>query len=338
MPIKVLVVDDSLFMRKIITDSIKTMTEVELSDTAQNGFFALTRVKNNPPDIITLDIEMPVMNGLETIKEIRKFSSIPILMLSASDDQETTIHALEIGAQDFITKPENINENKEAFAQDLESRIKALVNGSTKIEEERKTIVKNKPKIIHRPDIINVLMIGASTGGPKIVTKFVQELPANLSVPVFIVQHMPKGFTTSFAKRMNNLAKVPVIEAEHRMVYKAGTVYLAPGGKHMVIRNKRIMLLDSAKVHSVRPAVDPLFKSLVDKFGDKSLGIILTGMGKDGTDGALAIKEKGGYVIAQNEESCIVYGMPRYANEAGAVDELLSIEEIIAATDEILEE
>lgn len=334
--IKVLVVEDSLLMRRVIIDSIREMEGVELLDTAQNGFFALTKLERLKPDIITLDIEMPVMDGLETIKKIREISSVPIIMLSASEDQETTIYALEIGAQDFITKPENIDENKDQFRENLESHIKALVNGSAKKSKEIKKKPKKKIVKTKGPDQIDVLMIGASTGGPSVLTEIVKNLPANLSVPVFIVQHMPEGFTASFAERMNTLAKVPVLEAKHRMRYEPGTVYLAPGGKHMVIRNQRILLLDTAKIHSVRPAVDPLFESLVDHFGSRTLGLILTGMGRDGAAGALAIHNAGGYVLAQNEETCVVYGMPRYAYEAGAVNELLSIEEIIERTNEIV--
>lgn len=340
--IKVLVVEDSLLMRRVIVDAIDQMDGVELLDTAQNGFFALTKLDRLQPDIITLDIEMPVMDGLETIKKIREISSVPIIMLSASDDQETTIHALEIGAQDFITKPENIHENRADFIDNLESHIKALVDGSAQPQKKsRKKIPPKRARKINtrnRPNQVEVLMIGASTGGPNVLTQIVKSLPANLSIPVFIVQHMPEGFTASFAERMNALAPVTVVEAKHRMRYEPGIVYLAPGGKHMVIRNKRILLLDTAKIHSVRPAVDPLFESLVERFGSKSLGIILTGMGKDGAAGAQAVRTAGGYMLAQNEESCIVYGMPRYAYEAGAVHELLDVEQIIEAINEIVRE
>lgn len=333
--IRVLVVEDSLFMRRVISDAIGSMEGIEVADTAQNGVFALSKLKTSKPDIITLDIEMPVMDGLETIKKIREVSSVPIIMLSAMDDQETTIHALEIGAQDFITKPENISQNKEEFTESLESNIRALVDQPVK---KVKTSSRKKESIVvgTRPTKIDALMIGASTGGPNVLTKIVSSLPANLSIPVFIVQHMPEGFTASFAKRMDSLADVPVVEAENRMLVKPGTVYLAQGGKHMVVRNKRIQLLDTEKIHSVKPAVDPLFESVVDHHGGNTLGVILTGMGRDGAAGCLDIKRAGGYVIAQNEESCVVYGMPRHAYEAGAVNELLSIEEIIETINEIV--
>lgn len=333
--IRVLVVEDSLFMRRVISDAIGNMEGVELADTAQNGVFALSKLATVKPDIITLDIEMPVMDGLETLKKIREVSSVPIIMLSAMNDQETTIHALEIGAQDFITKPENISQNKEEFTDNLESHIKALVDQPVK---KVRSASRKKEKIVPgtRPSKIDALMIGASTGGPNVLTQIVKSLPANLSIPVFIVQHMPEGFTASFSKRMNSLAKVPVVEAENRMLIKAGTVYLAPGGKHMIVRNKRIQLLDTAKVHSVKPAVDPLFESVVNHYGRNTLGVILTGMGRDGAAGCLDIKRAGGYVIAQNEESCVVYGMPRHAYEAGAVNELLSIEEIIESINKIV--
>lgn len=335
MTVRVLVVEDSLFMRRIISDAIGNMKGIEVADTAQNGVFALSKLATVKPDIITLDIEMPVMDGLETIKKIREVSSVPILMLSAMDDQETTIHALEIGAQDFIAKPENISENRKEFTENLESHIKALVDQPVK---KVRRASRKKEKVISgsRPQKIDALMIGASTGGPNVLTQIVRSLPENLSIPVFIVQHMPEGFTASFAKRMNSLAKVPVVEAENRMLIEAGTVYLAPGGKHMVVRNKRIQLLETAKIHSVRPAVDPLFESVVNRYGGNTLGVILTGMGRDGAAGCLDIKKAGGYVIAQNEESCVVYGMPRHAYEAGTVNELLSIEEIIESINEIV--
>lgn len=333
--IRVLVVEDSLFMRRVISDAIGNMDGVELVDTAQNGVFALSKLATVKPDIITLDIEMPVMDGLETLKKIREVSSVPIIILSAMDDQETTIHALEIGAQDFITKPENISKNKKKFTENLESHIKALVDKP--FERARRTSRKKEGIVTGtRPSKVDALMIGASTGGPNVLTRIVRSLPEKLSIPVFIVQHMPEGFTASFAKRMNSLAKVPVVEAENRMLIKAGTVYLAPGGKHMVVRNKRIQLLDTEKVHSVRPAVDPLFESVVNHYGRSTLGVILTGMGRDGAAGCLDIKRAGGYVIAQNEESCVVYGMPRHAYEAGAVNELMSIEEIIESINMIV--
>lgn len=335
MAIKVLVVEDSLFMRRVISDAIKEMDGVELADTAQNGVFALSKLDTVKPDIITLDIEMPVMDGLETLKKIREVSSVPIIMLSAMYDQETTIYALEIGAQDFITKPENISLNKKEFTENLESHIKALADQPRK---NSKRTNRDKEKIIvgTRPTTIDALTIGASTGGPNVLTQIVASLPANLSIPVFIVQHMPEGFTASFAKRMDTLSKVPVVEAENRMLIRPGVVYLAPGGKHMVIRHKRIQLLDTAKVHSVRPAVDPLFESVVNRYGRNTLGVILTGMGRDGTDGCLEIKRAGGYIIAQNEESSVVYGMPRHAYEAGAVNELLTTEEIVTTINEIV--
>lgn len=326
-----MVVEDSVLMRKVISDSIKSMDGVEVVGTAQNGHFALAKLPRLKPDLVTLDIEMPVMNGLETIEKIREISSVPIIMLSASDDKQTTIHALEIGAQDFITKAENIMENRQVFTDDLEARIKALVD-----RPKKETAKGSQRPATARPTKIDALLIGASTGGPKEITRVIKELPANLSIPVFIVQHMPAGFTASFAERLNALSKVPVVEAEDRMLIKAGTVYLAPGGKHMIIDRNRIVLTETEKIHSVRPAVDPLFRSAVDRYGRDVLGVILTGMGRDGTQGCKDIKKAGGYVIAQDEETCVVYGMPRYAHESGAVDELLPTDEILKMINQIV--
>lgn len=335
MSIKVLTVEDSALIRTIINNTIKRMDGIELIGSAENGKEALRKVEELKPDIITLDMFMPVMNGLDMLKELRTYSDIPVIVLSSTSDELTTMRALEIGAQDFLRKPESITKNRIQFQEELESHIKAILQPKSVIKSvssERK-VSRRTPSITQK---INVLAIGASTGGPKVITSLIKELPSNLSIPVFIVQHMPKGFTKSFARRLDSVSKVPVVEAVDNMRVERGVVYVAPGGFHMVIDKHRIRLLDTKKIHGVKPAVDPMFESVTQIYGKKTLGILLTGMGKDGAKGCLKVKEAGGYVLAQNEETCVVYGMPKFAVEAGAVNESLSIDEMILKIKEVV--
>lgn len=337
MSIKVLTVEDSTLIRTIINNTVKTMEGIELVGTAENGKVALLKIQELKPDVITLDMVMPVMDGIETLEKLRKFSDIPVIVLSARNDKSTTFRALENGAQDFLTKPESISKNKNRFKKDLETRIKALASRPTQssIHLEGEQTNHTKPLPIKKT---NAIVIGASTGGPKVISSLIQSLPSSLSIPIFIVQHMPKGFTASFAERLNAVSSVSVVEAEDGMSIERGKVYIAPGGYHLVIENHLLRLLDTEKVHGVKPAVDLLFESAVQVYRKKILGILLTGMGKDGAKGCLAIKNAGGYVLAQNEKSSVVYGMPRYAAEVGSVDELLSINQIINKLSEAVKE
>lgn len=337
MSIKVLTVEDSTLIRTIINNTVKTMEGIELVGTAENGKVALLKIQELKPDVITLDMVMPVMDGIETLEKLRKFSDIPVIVLSARNDKSTTFRALENGAQDFLTKPESISKNKNRFKKDLETRIKALASRPTQstLHLEGEQTNHTKPLPIKNT---NAIVIGASTGGPKVISSLIQSLPSSLSIPIFIVQHMPKGFTASFAERLNAVSSVSVVEAEDGMSIERGKVYIAPGGYHLVIENHLLRLLDTEKVHGVKPAVDLLFESAVQVYRKKILGILLTGMGKDGAKGCLAIKNAGGYVLAQNEKSSVVYGMPRYAAEVGAVDELLSINQIINKLSEAVKE
>ena len=342
MGIKVLTVEDSTLIRLIINNTIREMDGVELIGTAENGAVAIEKIKELKPDIVTLDVVMPVMDGLETLKILRKFTDVPVIMLSGISDRRTTIEALENGAQDFLTKPESITRNKEEFKNDLEVRIKAL--SGKKIPKKRQTdLIKPKTIQLDKRERksgqkkIDAIVIGASTGGPQMLTELVKTLPEDLAIPIFIVQHMPAGFTASFARRLDAHSDVNVVEAEDGMKIQKGTVYLAPGGLHMVINRNRIQLLDTPKVHSVRPAIDPMFESAIETYGKNILAVILTGMGKDGAEGCVAVKNAGGHVIAQDEESCVVYGMPKSAVETGAVDEVLSIYDIIVEINEQIE-
>ncbi|MGO1468771.1 MAG: protein-glutamate methylesterase/protein-glutamine glutaminase [Tissierella sp.] len=327
---RLMVVDDSAFMRKIISDSIKDVEGIKVAGIARNGIDALEKIDRLKPDIITLDIEMPKLNGIETLKEIKNNYDIPVIMLSSITKTDTTIKALELGAIDFIEKPENLNENLDKFKNELELKVGSLVACKNCTNNERK-------KISLSNDIskTNAIVIGASTGGPKALVYLIENLPS-INIPIFITQHMPKGFTLSFAERLDKLTGARVVEAKDNMKIENGTIYIAPGDFHMRLENGSIKLSKEEKLHGVRPAVDYLFESAAKTYREKLVGIILTGMGRDGTDGMKKIKEKGGTTIAQDEATSVVFGMPGSAIENGLVDEVLSLENISKTLNNIL--
>lgn len=330
MGIKVLVVDDSPFMRKIITEMIAEVPGLEVSGTARNGRDALKSIPVFKPDIVTLDIEMPGLNGLETLEIIKQDFDIPVVMMSSHSGEAITIEALELGAMDFIEKPIDLKNQKEEFKKEIEKKIKILFepNSFSALEKlpASKLIRDELKKEI--PDKVKAIVIGASTGGPKALLHLVERFPEELNVPVFIVQHMPKGFTASFAERLNMKAKVPVVEAQAGMEIKKGTVYLAPGDYHMTLAQNKIKLSSTPKILGVRPAVDYLFQSAAENYGAELVGAILTGMGHDGSQGMVEIKRRNGFTLAQNQETSVVYGMPGNAVKKGVVDQVASLAEL----------
>ncbi|MEG0254330.1 MAG: chemotaxis-specific protein-glutamate methyltransferase CheB [Vagococcus sp.] len=321
-----MVVDDSAFMRKVISDQINGIKDVSVCVTARSGEDALLKLKKHKPDLITLDIEMTGMNGLETLEQIKSLYNIPVIMLSSHSGEELTINCLEKGAMDFVEKPSNISKIEASFAVELGSKIKSIVS-MPEIKLETKMVNEKSNALF--PLKVKGIVIGASTGGPKALMQLIKYIPSTLNIPIFIVQHMPKGFTTSFSKRLNQEAAVEVVEASHGELIRPGVVYLAPGDYHMTIDGRSIQLTNQIeKIHSVRPAVDPLFESAANVYGRSLIGIILTGMGSDGALGMKAISNVNGFNIAQDRETSVVYGMPRRATELGVVDEVLSLEMI----------
>lgn len=323
--IKVMVVDDSAFMRKVISDQINNISEMLVCTTARSGEDALNKIPKFLPDLITLDIEMTGMNGLETLEQIKSHYDIPVIMISSHTGEEMTISCLEKGAMDFVEKPINLLKIEESFTDELASKIKSIVQ-TTELRSVQYT--KKSDEKASFPTKISAIVIGASTGGPKALMQLIKAIPSNLKVPIFIVQHMPKGFTKSFSTRLDQEAKVKVIEAKQGEIIKPGVVYIAPGDYHMRIENQKILLTQEDKIHSVRPAVDPLFESASKIYRKQLVGIILTGMGNDGALGMKHISEAGGYTIAQDKDSSIVFGMPRRAIELDVIDEVLSLNQI----------
>ncbi|SEG00240.1 two-component system, chemotaxis family, response regulator CheB [Caloramator fervidus] len=328
--IKVLVVDDSAFMRKMISDMINSQPDMEVIDTARDGLDALEKIKRLNPDVVTLDVEMPYKNGLEVLKEIDK-EKTQVIMLSSltAEGSAITIEALRLGAFDFIQKPSgSISLDIEKVKDDLVEKIR-YANAHIKrrrikplVRYEALTSLENNQKPIE------AILIGASTGGPKVLFELVTQLPKDLDLPVLIVQHMPAGFTKAFAERLDRYSSLKVLEAQDNVIINKNHVYIAPGGFHMLVNRNRIKLDLSPQVHGVRPAVDKLFLSAAHEFDGRLLAVILTGMGKDGAEGIKAIKQRGGITIAQDEVTSTVFGMPKAAIETGCIDYVLPDKEI----------
>lgn len=320
--IKVLVVDDSAFMRKIISDIINKNPDMEAVKTAKDGESTIRLIKELNPDIITLDVEMPQMNGIEVLKKIKEISDCEVIMLSSLTlhGSSITIEALEVGAFDFVQKPKGSNINE--ISDELSEKIRYAY-----IKKKNKSNLNINKKCefvsIHSSLNFKAVVLGASTGGPKVLFDVITRLPEDLNVPVFVVQHMPKGFTKAFAERINKFSSLKVVEASDNEEIKKNTVYIAPGGYHLLVTKDRVKLDLSPPVHGVRPSVDMLFVSAAETYGNAVIGCIFTGMGKDGTEGARAVKSLGGYIIAQDEATSVVYGMPKSAFEAGYVDMVL---------------
>lgn len=360
MKLRVLVVDDSIIFRKVIRDCLAELDGVEVVDVAKNGQIALDKIRRLRPDIVTLDHEMPIMNGLEVLEAIQR-ESIPthVIMVSSSTKQAAaaTTRALEIGAFDFILKPDHSNpdENRVDLKRQLRQRL-ALLNrrnvGSSAIAEENRnypatassraqpfgsSVASTKsvsPNQKTKRDVpsklvasnseslaVDAVCIGISTGGPKALGQLIPRLRTDFDVPILIVQHMPPVFTESLAKHLNTESKLHVVEAEHGMKLAAGTVAIAPGGKQMKVVGYpgawKLSVTDDPPIRGCRPCVDYLFESASVQFGPRVLAIVMTGMGDDGTAGSASIVRRGGQVWVQDEASCTVYGMPRAVVKAG---------------------
>ncbi len=324
--IKVLVVEDSAFMRQLIKDLLAEYKNIKI-ETASNGKIALQKIKELSPDVITLDIEMPVLDGLSLLEMMRNDNFfIPTIMLSrlTQKDGETTMKALELGAIDFIPKPESglMTIELDKLGQELFDKITL----SAKVKKPAINYNKNQPVKIKKAFIIpKVLLIGASTGGPGALYDIFSRLP-QINVPILVVQHMPSGFTSSLAKRLNDISELDVKVGEEGDFLKPGTVYIAPGDYHMTItQDFCISLNKSPTVKGVRPSIDVTLKSLAQVFGGRVLSVILTGMGNDGSDGIKEIKKLGGKCIAQDQESCVVFGMPEAIIQNNNADSIVSL-------------
>lgn len=318
MSIRVLLVDDSPLMRTILRDMLKSEEGIEVVGVACDGMEGVRMANQLKPDVITMDVEMPKKDGLSALREIMRTCPTPVIMVSTLTSKGTsaTIEALSSGAVDFVCKPNNgaIREFRS-----IHDELVAKIRGAAGAKVQSATVAPIRSSLPrHGSD--NVIVIASSTGGPRSLASLWEQWPSGLQCPILIVQHMPAGFTASLANRLNNLGTVPCFEAKPGDVVTKGVAYLAPGGKHMRVGPNGALIFDEEPtIHGVRPAADHLFQTAVQRYGSKCVGIVLTGMGKDGAAGAKAIKDAGGVVFGESEQTCTVYGMPRAAAELDAV-------------------
>ena len=334
--IRVLVADDSALMRKLIPHILAKDPEIEVVATAVDGLFALKKVGEYRPDVITLDVDMPRMDGLTALKHIVTEYKTPVIMVSSLTEAgvELTLKALELGAMDFITKPHDaISVHNGDIADDLIRKIKAIAKVSpVRLLPKPKvySAPKSAKKIERRAD--KIIAIGISTGGPNALSYLLPLLPAEIPAGLLIVQHMPPGFTEVFADRLNNICKIDVKEARDGDMVVPGRVIIAPGGKHIKVKNTNfgyvVIVSATAAVNGHRPSADVLFNSVAAECGRSAVGVIMTGMGEDGAEGLGHIKAAGGMTIAQDENSCVVYGMPKVAVERGYADRVASLQDM----------
>ncbi|MGQ9855159.1 MAG: protein-glutamate methylesterase/protein-glutamine glutaminase [Fervidobacterium sp.] len=332
--IKVMIVDDSPFMRMILKDIIDKEPDMELVAAAKDGMEAVELALKHKPDVITMDVEMPKLNGIEALKEIIKRAPSRIIMVSSLTEEgaEITLLALELGAVDFVTKPSgSVSMDFRKMGPELVQKIRdAMKISLNQVMLRRKPLAGLKVKTMVSGKIV---VIGSSTGGPRSLDLVIPALPKEFPAPILLVQHMPPGFTKSLAQRLDRISALTVKEAEDGDVLKPGWVYVAPGDTHMGIKyqdRKGIIYLDkkTEKINNVRPAVDYTLDKVAEIYKENTVAVILTGMGKDGTKGAFKVKFFKGTVIAESQETCVVYGMPKSVVEEGYADFVLPADKI----------
>jgi two-component system chemotaxis response regulator CheB len=334
--IRVLVVDDSALMRKLIPSILSRDSSIEVVGTAMDGAFALKKIEELHPDVVTLDLEMPRMDGMQTLRLIMRTAPMPVILLSTPPKEGATytLEALALGAVDFISKPQNAaSGNLNSIADSLIEKIK-LASRATGRKLPPAAVVDNPPSVKKALRAANppkrIIAIGISTGGPNALQYVLSQLPADFSSAIVIVQHMPEGFTEMFARRLDDCSPLFVQEARSGDLLLAGRVLLCPGNRHIMVRRMprgdMVVLSDAPPVNGHRPSADFLFHSVAAEFGMLAIGVLMTGMGEDGSEGLGAIKATGGLTIAQSEETCVVGGMPRAAINKGYATKIIPLD------------
>lgn len=334
-PVRVLVVDDSATVRAVLARNLAAAPGIEVIGRAADGIDALERIKELRPDVVTLDIEMPRLDGLGALERIMQECPTRVVMVSTltHEGADATLRALELGAVDFIEKPSGAGT---LAALNIATEVAGKVRGAAEARFRRRVVSRGPASLVtqlgDRSWRRGVIVIGSSTGGPPALREVISHLPADLGLPVVVVQHMPAGFTRSMAERLNSASPLRVVEAEAGARLEAGTVLIAPGGQHLTIDAQRVVVLNGDPPEcGVRPSVNVTLESAVKVFGEHVVGAILTGMGNDGTRGAALVRAAGGTVITEDESTCVVYGMPRAVVEAGLSSEARPLHDIASA-------
>jgi two-component system chemotaxis response regulator CheB len=322
-PVRVLVVDDSAVMRQLLSSLLSEDPEIEVVGTAPDPHVARERIKALNPDVVTLDVEMPHMDGLTFLRKIMTLRPTPVVMVSTLTQAgaEVTLEALEIGAVDFVAKPTDLGNVRNGLAAELQSKVKTAARTRVGLRRAAAAQPKLRPQRTGAP-LEKIVIVGASTGGVEALKTLLMGLPADCP-PMLITQHMPPRFTAAFAERLNRECPMAVSEARHEEPIEHGHVYIAPGSHHLHLARQKgrniCVLSDDAPVSGHRPSVDVLFRSAAQVAGRTAVGVILTGMGKDGAEGMLEMRRAGAVTLGQDEDSSLIYGMPRAAFERGAV-------------------
>jgi two-component system chemotaxis response regulator CheB len=333
--VRVLVVDDSALMRKLIPQMLEPDPSIEVVGTAMDGTFCLKKIEELRPHVVTLDLQMPGMNGIDTLKEIMRRHPLPVIVVSShsTEGASITFKALGLGAFDFVTKPQDATAHMADAARELIAKIKAAAD--SKIVRPGSLLAASpRPEKVtlsnSGPPPTKAVAIGISTGGPQALEFLLAQLPADFPGTILVVQHMPAGFTEMFARRLDDLCALRVKEAQSGDALQAGRVLVCPGSRHMTVKRLPlgdiVVLNDEAPVNGHRPSVDVLFHSLAEEFGRMGVGVLMTGMGEDGALGLGEVKKAGGMTIAQSEESCVVYGMPKAAVERGYATRVVALD------------
>lgn len=336
MKIKVLVIDDSALIRSLLTEIINSQRDMEVVGAAPDPLIARDMIKQLNPDVLTLDVEMPKMDGLDFLEKLMRLRPMPVVMVSTLTERgsEITMRALELGAIDFVTKPKmSISDGMREYTDIIADKIRAASQARIASLPRQSASASAAPAPLRNPLISSekLLIIGASTGGTEAIKSFLLQMPSDCP-GILITQHMPAGFTKSFANRLDSLCQISVKEAAGGERILPGHAYIAPGDKHLLLArsgaNYVTELSDAPPVNRHKPSVDVLFDSAATYAGKNVIGVILTGMGKDGAAGMAKMKQAGAYNYAQNEESCVVYGMPKEAVAHGGVDEIAHLNDL----------
>ena len=332
--IKVLVIDDSAVMRAFLSRVVESQADMELAGVAPDPLLAMDRIRRTAPDVITLDVEMPRMNGLDFLRNLMAVRPMPVIMISSLTRQgaETTLRALELGAVDFFPTPASFGDLEEGW-HEIAEKIRAAAGarvGRRRVPPVARSVAP-AARVLGPAAVGRVIGIGASTGGVEALREVLTELPSSMP-PILIAQHMPPGFTETFARRLDSICSMTVKQAEDGEAACGGVAYIAPGGRHLMLARGRtgylLRVTDDPPVNRHRPSVDTLFRSIAKTAGSQSVGVILTGMGADGAEALLELSRTGAFTIAQDEASCVVFGMPRQAIALGAAREVLALSEM----------